>query len=418
MDRLIRTVLSFKEMKIRHDDDFADRLSRQYTCSLLIVFALIVSTKQFVGEPIACWCPAHFTDSHRSYANTMCWISNTFYVPFDQRIPENLDSHWRERKMVSYYQWVPLIMLSMSLLAFMPCLVWRFLNMRSGIDVTGLLDSAEVCQKASYAEIRHKTIRYIVNQIDRYLLMQRDYSAGCCMTFNQTLAKHCFLFGGKRHGNYLMVTYLIIKLLYLANAVGQLFLLDHFLGMHDFHMYGAQVVARVMQGEDWTVSERFPRVTLCSFSIRHQARIHDYVVQCALTINLFNEKIFIIIWFWYVFVAIMTFISCITWIIRALYWPAQIHYAKKKLRAYEVTHRSKANLRKFVQYYLRRDGLFILRLLSINIGELVAAETLAALWENYGPDKRMISEHPAAKLKRPPATAPSNGQHTGSMDVV
>ena len=94
------------------------------------------------------------------------------------------------------------------------------------------------------------------------------------------------------------------------------------------------------------------------------------------------------------FLAICTLISVVQWLMRALYWPAQIHYVKKKLRAFEVTHRSKANLRKFVQYYLRRDGLFIIRMISLNIGELVAAETLAGLWENYGPDRRIISEHP------------------------
>lgn len=72
VDRLLRTVLSFKEVKSRHDDDFVDRLSRTYTTSLLILLAFVVSTKQFVGEPMSCWCPAYFTDSHRSYTNTIC----------------------------------------------------------------------------------------------------------------------------------------------------------------------------------------------------------------------------------------------------------------------------------------------------------------------------------------------------------
>ena len=40
-------------------------LFRHYTTGLLVAAAFIVSTKQFVGDPIVCWCPAHFTDSHK-----------------------------------------------------------------------------------------------------------------------------------------------------------------------------------------------------------------------------------------------------------------------------------------------------------------------------------------------------------------
>ena len=37
-----------------------------------------------------------------------------------------------DRKMVSYYQWIPLILMFQASMAFVPCLIWRFLNKRSG----------------------------------------------------------------------------------------------------------------------------------------------------------------------------------------------------------------------------------------------------------------------------------------------
>ena len=418
MDRLLRTLLSLKDIKTRRDDDFCDRLSRQYTTSLLVMFSMVVTTKLFVGEPISCWCPAYFTESHRQYANTICWISNTYYVPFDIRIPDDFNEQdWLEKQKVSYYQWVPLILLCQSTLALVPCLIWRFLNIRSGIDVSGILESASVCQRATYNEIREKTIRYMVNQIDRYLLSQRDFGKGCCVRCKEIIARYCFLIGGKRQGNYLAVAYLVCKLLYLFNAVGQLFLLDQFMGLN-YHVFGMQVVMRMIRGQDWSELDRFPRITLCNFKIRHEARIHDYVVQCALTINLFNEKIFIIIWFWYVFVAMVTVMSFFTWLCRAIYWPAQIQYVKQKLRACDVTHRSKANLHKFVQYYLRRDGLFLIRLISLNIGEITASETLAGLWENYGPDRRILTEHPSRGHRTVVSGKESCHGPPGNMDVV
>jgi len=56
--------------KSRRDDDYTDRLSHRTTVALLVCFAVLVSTKQFVGNPINCWMPAHFhKDSHDDYAN-------------------------------------------------------------------------------------------------------------------------------------------------------------------------------------------------------------------------------------------------------------------------------------------------------------------------------------------------------------
>ena len=112
MDRLFKSILSIKEFKVRVDDDYVDRLSRQYTVILLITFAFIVSTKQFVGSPIACWCPAQFTASHREYANNICWVSNTYYLPMDEMIPRDHPTlvHNATQK-VSYYQWVPLMLM-------------------------------------------------------------------------------------------------------------------------------------------------------------------------------------------------------------------------------------------------------------------------------------------------------------------
>ena len=96
MDRLLRTLTSLKDVawgqgqpassgSVRgdDDDDWADRLSRRYMSTTFAILSVAVTTKQLVGEPISCWCPAFFEESHRIYTNSICWISNTFYVPFD-----------------------------------------------------------------------------------------------------------------------------------------------------------------------------------------------------------------------------------------------------------------------------------------------------------------------------------------------
>jgi len=65
----------YKVNKARCDDDIADRLNHQYTVIFLVVFTAVVSARQYVGSPITCWCPAHFTDNHIDFANkvgTVC----------------------------------------------------------------------------------------------------------------------------------------------------------------------------------------------------------------------------------------------------------------------------------------------------------------------------------------------------------
>jgi len=111
MDRLFKSMLSVRELKFRMDDDYVDRLSRQHTVIILVCFGFLVSTKQFVGRPINCWCPAQFTDSHRDYSDAICWVSNTYYLPIEQTIPGERFDVTKNRQLVSYYQWVPLILL-------------------------------------------------------------------------------------------------------------------------------------------------------------------------------------------------------------------------------------------------------------------------------------------------------------------
>ncbi|ESN91764.1 hypothetical protein HELRODRAFT_70423 [Helobdella robusta] len=431
MDRLLKSALTIREIKFRMDDDYIDRLTRQYTVIILICFGFLVSTKQFVGRPITCWCPANFEESHRDYADAICWVSNTYYLPLKTIIPaktlSDAANHHNHRhnhhhnypsedseqypQMISYYQWVPLILIFQGLLSFIPCLFWRFLNRRSGVNMTAIMDAARVCSQASYLEIREKAIRYVVNQMDRYLLAQREYRTGCVVRIKHFIAKACCLIGGKLYGNYLISCYMMIKILYVANAVGQLFLLDAFLKI-DYHMYGVHIVEKLVRGQDWGYSEKFPRVTLCEFDIRYQSRLHSYVVQCALTINLFNEKLFTFLWFWFVFLAFATAVNFLRWLFRSLYWPGHVQYVRKQIRVMDAAPREAGTLAKFAENYLRRDGMFIVRLIGMNMGEVVAGEVLCGLWNNYSPERRTLAEKPGRK------NIVKNRANGGRLEVV
>jgi len=71
----------------RSDDDFADRLNFRYTTAMLVVFSVLITSKQYVGQPIQCWTPEHFSKPHIQYVKDFCWIRNTYFLPYPSDIP-------------------------------------------------------------------------------------------------------------------------------------------------------------------------------------------------------------------------------------------------------------------------------------------------------------------------------------------
>ena len=381
MDKIISTLGGAAKIRTRNDDDFIDRLSHRYTTAILVMFAIVVSTRQYVGEPIHCWVDAHFTGNHQKYANYICWVQNTYYVPFEADIPKAGE----DVKRIPYYQWVPLILLVQALVFYLPCLLWRSLNSKSGIDVNNIVEAAVTFQNSDFSEAREKSMRYMTRQFDRYVGSRRQRQKGCVMSIKYFMARTCCFIFGSRYGNYLIILYLVTKILYVINVLGQLFMLNAFLGT-DYHVYGFTVIRDLMAGkEDWTMSPQFPRITMCDFTTRRLGNNHRYSVQCVLPINLFNEKIYIFIWFWMVMLAVLASTNIAAWLLKFAIRGDRVGYVKKHLRMMEKLDgdSDKKLATNFTENYLRQDGVFILRLVGLNTNGIVVTELVNALWEYY-----------------------------------
>lgn len=123
--------------KHRRDDDFADRFSHNFTTLLLVIFTLVVSARQYIGKPIACWVPTEFTRAQEEYAESVCWVTSTYFLPVKQKtVPES--THEREERKILYYQWVPFVLMIQAFLFNLPCIIWRLFNWQSGIHVSGM----------------------------------------------------------------------------------------------------------------------------------------------------------------------------------------------------------------------------------------------------------------------------------------
>lgn len=386
MDSILDAVgvgkLSFS--KTKRDSDVIDRLNHMQTTMLLVMFAVLVTTKQFVGDSITCWVPAHFTGNQEEYTNSYCWVRNTYLLPNDQPVPKVEEAD--KRRMIPYYQWLPMILLMQALFFYLPNVVWHTFNRRAGVDISSIVAAGLTFNRTEMMEMKEKTRVHMTTQIDRYLTVQSDGGGDkCTISLKHCLSRLTCRACGRRKGNYLVILYLFVKALYVINVITQLFLLDVLLGAR-FHMYGFDVLADVSSGKDWTESSGFPRVTLCDFNIRRFGNLHRYTVQCVLPINQFNEKIYLFLWFWMVAVAAMTCFSFVKWVFRFLVPSHRMRYIRQHIE-YDGRALTDAEKRKtcpkFVKEYLKQDGAFILQLVSLNTDSITATELIISLWKNY-----------------------------------
>ncbi|XP_033728691.1 innexin unc-9-like [Pecten maximus] len=382
LDHVLGTVGHTIGLKSVYDDDFIDRLSHYYTVIILIIFTVIVSTNQYVGDPIECWCPADFTENRVEYTNFVCWVSNTYYIPMQHQIPVEIEG--RRQKELTYYQWIPMILLTMALLFKIPRMVYKVFSAASGISLDRLCTLAKETQYSN-PEDREKKLSYIVKYLDQWIEGVTQYRAGMCVRLRQRIGQVCCFLCGRHYGNYLVTAVMAVKLLYLANAVGQLFLLNAFLGT-SYNVYGFEVLSNLISGDDWTYSPRFPRVTLCDFEIRQMTNLQRWTVQCVLPINLFNEKIFIFMWFWIVLIAALSAFSFVINIYSVIFPQHRRSYLRKYLRLndmYKKSEMDKKVVRKFVESYLQQDGVFVLRAVSNNANDVIASELIKLLYVNF-----------------------------------
>lgn len=150
-------------------------------------------------------------------------------------------------------------------------------------------------------------------------------------------------------------------------------------------MYGFQVIRGLIRNENWESSPKFPRVTLCDFEVRHLGgNLHRHTVQCVLPINLFHEKIYILIWFWFTLLALISLLSMFTWFWRCFcLWDGTEYIFTKLINFQKVSKVQKKRVTDFVTKYLRHDGVFVIRLIEINVNSLVAGEITSGMWDNF-----------------------------------
>merc|ERR1719350_181344 len=223
--------------------------------------------------------------------NNYCWIKGTFSVPRHyekhDRVgwdvsqvgvgPYNPATDSGDIEVKAYYQWVPFVLFLQGLMFYLPHLLYKALEDGQMKNLIGALGRFQLCKES------------------------RCEGAG-------TLAKYLAETRGEYNGYSIRI--FLGHSLYLVNVIGQIFFTNYFIG-NDFINYGHLAIHTFFEtqedGEASVMSRVFPRVTKCTFhKYGPSGNIQRHDAQCVLPINIINEKIYVFLWFWFIFLALIS----------------------------------------------------------------------------------------------------------------
>ena len=199
-------------------DNAVFRLHYRFTSAFFFGACVVITAFDLIGNPIDC-----LTDdsiSRPDVINTYCWIQYTFTIPgYDGTASSELgagahpgvgpEAAGHERRIHSYYQWVPFLLFLQGILFYMPHYIWK--------------------------QYENGTVRNMTEG-------SRGFAIGVCEERkSRTAALSDYLQDTMNSHGRLASTYLLCELLNLVNVIGNIFFIDRFLN-GAFLQYGLRVI--------------------------------------------------------------------------------------------------------------------------------------------------------------------------------
>ena len=127
MAQILEAVTSFTkgflEINAISIDNWGFRLFYKWTTTLLVGCSFLVTSRQFFGDPIKCDAGKAREGLEQDVLDTYCWMYSTFDIPPQYKGPcsgGDLDDNIDVIVYNSYYQWVPLYLIFLTILFYVP----------------------------------------------------------------------------------------------------------------------------------------------------------------------------------------------------------------------------------------------------------------------------------------------------------
>ena len=169
------------------------------------------------------------------------------------------------------------------------------------------------------------------------------------------------------------------------NVVFQIFFIDYFLD-GEFQSFGLDVLSYTgleYENRPDPMAKVFPKVTKCTFKkYGHSGTIEKLDGLCVLPLNIINEKIFIFIWFWLIFVASVS--GCFLIFRICTFFGKQLRVDLIKMNGGESCRKPEimAVLEpKFLSWTEKLGDWFLLHLICDNLNVLLVNDLIHSLYD-------------------------------------
>ncbi|KAI1714731.1 innexin domain-containing protein [Ditylenchus destructor] len=172
--------------------------------------------------------------------------------------------------------------------------------------------------------------------------------------------------------------YIVSKFVNLFNVFIQFTVLLYFVGSANVG-WGFKIIGNALAGINWTQTGYFPRVSFCTFTHNSLAQLQTRSVQCVLMINMLNEKICLMLYFWFLVLFVLTVINIVSTVVRH----ATTFGRRRTIERYLSMHPNKNYLDrvKYADFQLGDDGLLLLRFIENNCGFLIASKVACQYYD-------------------------------------
>lgn len=339
MWNLIEPYLSFLNVDKVRRDSFPCILNYKIISLLFIMYSGLITSRVIFGEPIVCYGSEIPNDS---VSSSFCYMTGTYTINNDLKrehsdtyTGDNWEMNNQERRYHEYYQYIPIILVLMSIGNYIPRVIWLYGENNVFSDIIQDLQS------------------HIINEDKKAAQL-----ANLALFIQHRRGEHKKLF----------MWHIISQALYIVNILSQAYHLN-LVFSGEFYYYG---ISKNMH-------DMFPKVSHCDMNhYGISGNVDTNPIRCFLPMNSLNDKFFLLTWYLMIVSLSLLLLNMLYTIIYILFPPFRNFVLKKKVGK-KVDHKDVLKVMSGLDYYGKVSESFFIGIICQNLTNEIVSELFSMI---------------------------------------